>query len=127
MDREAEMAFRKRNDEGNGDEGKKASQTPAPEATGMNREMKRMMAKREGAADRLRRPPPQKKKRTSPGTFVKEVRGELSRVAWPTRKEVMTYTLVVLVTVIFFMLIIGGIDYVALKAVLFLIGSKGGN
>jgi preprotein translocase subunit SecE len=92
----------------------------------VNREMKRMMAKREGAADRLRRPTaPPRGKRTKPLAFVKEVRGELARVAWPTRPETITYTLVVIVTVAFFMIVIGAIDFVALKGVLLLIGRGG--
>lgn len=103
---------------------------PAPEAQpdsqGMNREMKRMMKKREGAADRLRKPPTvSKKQRTKPRAFIREVRGELGRVAWPTRQEVITYTSVVLVTVAFFMTIIYAIDYVALNGVLYLI-ERGG-
>jgi preprotein translocase subunit SecE len=96
----------------------------APSAP-MNREMKRMMAKREGAADRMRRPMPTKRTRTKPLAFLKEVRGELGRVAWPTRQETITYTLVVIITVAFFMIIIAGIDFVALKAVLFLIARGG--
>ncbi|HEX2054233.1 MAG TPA: preprotein translocase subunit SecE [Actinomycetota bacterium] len=94
--------------------------------SGVNREMKRMMARREGAADRLKRAPTVSgRKRTKPLTFMKEVRGELGRVAWPTRTEVVTYSMVVLVTVIFFMVVIAGIDYVALKGVLFLIDRGG--
>ena len=93
--------------------------------TGMNREMKRMMQKREGAADRLKRPTAPKAKRTKPLTFLKEVRGELGRVAWPTRQEVITYSLVVVVTVTFFMIVIYGIDFVALKGVLWLIDRGG--
>lgn len=94
--------------------------------TGMNREMKRMLKRREGAADRLKRSPTVAgRKRTKPVAFLKEVRGELGRVAWPTRPEVMTYSMVVLVTVIFFMIVIAGIDYVALKGVLFLIDRGG--
>jgi preprotein translocase subunit SecE len=97
----------------------------APPAS-MNREMKRMMKRREAAADRLRRPTVAPKgKRTRPLSFVKEVRGELARVAWPTRQEVITYTLVVIVTVAFFLIVIGAIDYVFLKGILFLIGQKG--
>lgn len=85
-----------------------------------------MMKRREGAADRLRRPPTvSRNKRTKPLVFLKEVKGELSRVAWPTRQEVITYSVVVLVTVAFFMIVIYGIDFVALKAVLFLI-QRGG-
>lgn len=94
--------------------------------TGVNREMKRAMKKREGAADRLKRAPAApSRKRTKPLTFLKEVRGELGRVAWPTRQEVITYSVVVLVTVMFFMIVIAGIDYVALKGVLFLIDRGG--
>ncbi|MEX2587968.1 MAG: preprotein translocase subunit SecE [Actinomycetota bacterium] len=101
------------------------AQTP-PDGQGMNREMKRMMKKREGAADRLRKPPTVSgKTRTKPRDFLKEVRGELARVAWPTRQEVITYTSVVLVTVAFFMTVIYAIDYVALNGVLFLI-ERGG-
>ncbi len=94
--------------------------------TGVNREMKRAMKKREAAADRLKRAPTApSRKRTKPLTFLKEVKGELARVAWPTRTEVITYSVVVLVTVIFFMVVIAGIDYVALKGVLFLIDRGG--
>ena len=93
---------------------------------GINREMKRSMKKREGAADRLKRAPTApSRKRTKPLTFLKEVKGELGRVAWPTRTEVVTYSVVVLVTVIFFMVVIAGIDYVALKGVLLLIDRGG--
>ncbi|HVE76559.1 MAG TPA: preprotein translocase subunit SecE [Actinomycetota bacterium] len=91
----------------------------------MNREFKRQMKKQESAADRLRRPPREKKKRTKPRVFVKEVRSELGKVAWPTRQEVFTYTVVVIVTVAFFMLIISGIDFVSLKGVVWLL-SRGG-
>ena len=87
-------------------------------------EVKRMMKKRERSADKLVRPPmtPDKRKRTKPRQFLREVRAELKRVAWPTRQEVVAYTLVVLVTVGFFMLIISGLDFVFLKAVVKLIG-----
>jgi preprotein translocase subunit SecE len=91
----------------------------------MNREIKRAMKKRERAADRLVRPTPQqaaaKRKRTSPREFIREVRGELARVAWPSRSEVVTYTIVVLVSVTFFMVVVGGMDYVFTKAVVKLI------
>jgi len=113
--------FRKRDDE-DPDEGQQQAGAPG----GVNREMKRAMEKRERSADRLRRPPPSaKKKRTKPRQFVKEVKGELTRVAWPTRSEVVTYSMVVVVTLAFFVIIISGIDFGALKGVLFLL-SKGG-
>jgi preprotein translocase subunit SecE len=83
------------------------------------------MEKRERAADRLVRPPLQKKKRTKPSEFVKEVRGELGRVAWPNRTEIITYTVVVLVSVAFFMTIIGGMDYGFSKIVVWLLSHGG--
>ena len=120
------MFGRNKDNEENNENVKKAPEPSAPgEGQGLNREMKRMMAKREGAADRLRRPPPQRKKRTKPMAFLREIRGELGRVAWPTRPEVLTYTVVVVVTVAFFMVLIAGIDYVALKGVLLLIEQGG--
>lgn len=112
--------FRKRGEEEEPSSGKGS----AAAGQGMNREMKRMMAKREGAADRLRRPV-QKKQRTKPLQFLKEVRGELARVAWPTRPEVMTYTVVVLISVAFFMIIIAGMDYVFARGVLWLLRRGG--
>ncbi len=51
------------------------------------------------------------KKRTPPRQFLREVRTELKKVAWPSRKEVATYTVVVLVSVIFVTLIVFGLDY----------------
>lgn len=105
-------------------ESAKARAVESAEA-GLNRETKRMIKKRENAADRLKRPDPRTRKRTRPAAFIREVRGELARVAWPTRPEVITYSTVVLITVIFFMLLIAGIDFVALKGILFLIGLGG--
>jgi preprotein translocase subunit SecE len=35
--------------------------------------------------------------RTPPAEYMREVRGELRKVAWPNRQEVVSYTIVVLV------------------------------
>ena len=53
-----------------------------------------------------------KRERTGPATFLREVRGELRRVAWPSRSEVASYSLVVLVVVTLFTLFVYGIDLV---------------
>lgn len=42
--------------------------------------------------------------------FLGEVREELKKVSWPTRKVVVTETIVVLVITIFFTLMITGLD-----------------
>lgn len=50
--------------------------------------------------------------RTSPTEFTREVRSELRKVAWPTRPEVINYSLVVLFTVIALTLFIGVLDWI---------------
>jgi preprotein translocase subunit SecE len=42
--------------------------------------------------------------------FVAEVRGELSRVTWPTRREVWATTIVVILVSTFFGLYLWGVD-----------------
>ena len=60
----------------------------------------------------------EKKKRTPPRQFLREVRTELKKVAWPTRGEVATYTVVVLVSVTFVTLFVFGLDYGFARGVL---------
>ncbi|MGH3665310.1 MAG: preprotein translocase subunit SecE, partial [Egibacteraceae bacterium] len=50
-------------------------------------------------ADRAAVPSAKKRERTSPGQFLREVRAELRKVAWPSRRELLSYSLVVLVSV----------------------------
>ena len=52
-----------------------------------------------------------KKQRTSPRQFLREVRSELRKVAWPSRKELISYSVVVLVSVSIITLYITGLDY----------------
>ena len=51
-----------------------------------------------------------RKKRTPPLQFLREVRSELRKVAWPSRKELLSYSLVVLVSVTIITLYITGLD-----------------
>ena len=46
------------------------------------------------------KPEREPKRRTGPVTFTKQVVGELRKVRWPTRRELVTYTIVVLVFVL---------------------------
>ena len=97
----------------------------------MNRQAKRLMAKQEKARARpkapaARRPLPaeaQKKKRVGARQFLKEVRVELKKVDWPSRKELTSYTLVVLFTVIIMAGFVAGFDLLFSKAVLKLFGN----
>ena len=50
--------------------------------------------------------------------FVRETRGELRKVAWPTRLEVRNYSIVVLVTLIILISLIFVLDYACSKSVL---------
>lgn len=44
------------------------------------------------------------------GKFLREVRAELRKVVWPNRKELTTYTLVVIVSVAIIAVFIGVVD-----------------
>ncbi len=43
-------------------------------------------------------------------TFLREVRVELGKVSWPSRRQLLTYTGVVLGLCLFFALFLGGLD-----------------
>lgn len=60
--------------------------------------------------------------RTSPGQFLKEVRSELRKVAWPNRKEVTSYTVVVLVVTFVLVVLVWGMDEVFRRAVINTLG-----
>ena len=67
--------------------------------------------------------PPQKegsRERVGARQYFSEVKGELKKVAWPTRKEVINSTLVVLIAVVAMTALIFGFDYLSGKFVLFL-------
>jgi preprotein translocase subunit SecE len=85
--------------------------------------MKRQGGETPAPAERRRpAPPPPHRERTSAKEFLHEVRGELKKVAWPTKAEVITSTVVVLMAVVFMTLLIFGLDYVFAKGVLNLFG-----
>ena len=56
--------------------------------------------------------------------FVREVIAELRKVIWPTRKELITYTGVVIVFVLIMAGIIALLDYVFGRGVLALFGTE---
>ena len=86
----------------------------------MNRQTKRMM-QRQGQLDEdgspalvTRQPPsrsaPPEGQRFSPVRFFREVRGELRKVAWASRKEIIKYSLVVLFALVFLITLIYVLD-----------------
>lgn len=58
------------------------------------------------------------------GRYFREVRSELRKVTWPSRQELVTYTIVVLVVVAVVSLFLGIVD-VAVSEVFTLIGALG--
>ena len=60
--------------------------------------------------------------RTSPAVFLREVRSELRKVIWPTRKELVTYTTVVIVFVCIVIAYVTVLDFAFSKAVLAIFG-----
>ena len=98
----------------------------------MNRQMKRMQERqerrakasvaerREAATTTARRsaaPTEGKKKRAGVRQFLKEVRQELRKVDWPSRRELVSYTVVVLVTVVVMTSLVFGLDFVFSKLI----------
>ena len=89
----------------------------------MNREDRRAAERDARRADKVEATTaPTKRERTSPATFLKEVRSELRKVNWPSRPEVVSYTLVVLVVTAVLTAIVWGMDWVVSNAVLNLFG-----
>lgn len=62
------------------------------------------------------------RERTSPKQFFREVRGELRKVVWPSRSEVLNYSLVVLVFLVVFTALVSLIDWGFARSVLWLYG-----
>ena len=56
--------------------------------------------------------------------FFREVVAELRKVIWPTRKELLTYTAVVVVFVAFMLAVVAGLDFGFAKVVLFVFGNQ---
>ena len=85
----------------------------------MNREQRRYL-QRQGQLDDEGNPvatkrenrPASPNERVSPRQYFSEVNTELRRVNWPTRNEVINYTIVVLVTLAVVTALIAGLDYV---------------
>jgi preprotein translocase subunit SecE len=100
------------------------SMNPEQLSREQRRHLKRMGAINEaGAPVRTPRTPPAarpKEERTTPRQFLREVRGELRKVAWPTREEVKKYSIIVLIAVVLFTTFVALLDYVFGLGVLWL-------
>jgi preprotein translocase subunit SecE len=82
----------------------------------LNREQKRTL-KRQGALNEQGQPTraqPQAKRvtkeRVGPVQYLREVRDEMRKVAWPKWPEVRRFSIIVLVTVVIITAYVGGLD-----------------
>ncbi|MEZ5174717.1 MAG: preprotein translocase subunit SecE [Acidimicrobiia bacterium] len=93
----------------------------------MNREMRRLQAKEEERAKKRRSEGPRQKKskqgeklsliqRTT--KYFREVRQELKKVAWPSREELTTYSVVVFGVTTILTLVVFGLDWGFNRAVI---------
>ena len=95
--------------------------------TDLNRQQKRM-AKRQGFVDeegtpvrdrrQARNQPRPGEERVGPAQVLREVRGELRKVSWPRREEVVNYSIVVLVVLVLLTTAIGLLDWGFSEAIL---------
>ena len=99
----------------------------------MNRQTKRMMERDQrrtgggpGGGGPRRAPVPERKKRVGMRQFFREVRQELRKVAWPSRRELVAYTMVVLVSVVLLTSFVFGLDFLISKGVLLVFGVQTG-
>jgi preprotein translocase subunit SecE len=97
----------------------------------MNRQAKRMMQRqkttgpdRVEAVRQRRAVTTERKKRTPPRKFAREVALELRKVNWPTRREMFAYTAVVLVAVVVLTALVFGLDLAFSKGVLNILSSS---
>ena len=58
-------------------------------------------------------------------TFLKEVREELSKVAWPSQEQTIRYTILVILVAVVVGLFLGGLDYILTAVTDFLIKTYG--
>lgn len=99
----------------------------------MNRAQKRMLAKQGQLSKDGSTAVPAERPRSRPGAAAKqaeekasfrrylgEIVTEMKRVSWPTRSEIINYSLVVLVTLVVLMSAIAGIDAGLSRAALYL-------
>ncbi len=94
----------------------------------MNREMRRLQAKEEERAKKKRADSPRQPKKSKKDQdlnlfqrlqkYIREVRQELKKVAWPDREELMTYTVVVFTMTTVLTILVFGMDWVFSKMVI---------
>lgn len=98
----------------------------------MNREQRRYL-QRQGQMDSEGNPiatkrdnRPAKTERVTPREYLSEMNAELRRVTWPTRQEVINYTIVVLITLALVTGLVALLDYVFAEGLIGILKSASG-
>ena len=83
----------------------------------LNREQKRQLRRmgaldEQGRATRTQRPQKRPQERVGVRQYLREVRDEMRKVAWPKQPEVTRYSIIVVITVVVYTALVGGFDYV---------------
>jgi preprotein translocase subunit SecE len=76
--------------------------------------------RREAPTRAAPRPP---EKRVKAGEYLRQVRAELRKVAWPTRKEVIHYSTIVFIALVILTALIFALDFAFGKGVIWLFES----
>ncbi|TSC86377.1 MAG: Protein translocase subunit SecE [Microgenomates group bacterium Gr01-1014_7] len=58
-------------------------------------------------------------------SFLKEVREELGKVAWPSREQTIRYTVLVVIVAVAVGLLLGGLDYILTLVTAFILEHYG--
>jgi len=87
------------------------------DTSSLNRQTRRF-AQKQGLLDDEGQPVREKREprgstepRTPPAQFFREVRKELKLVSWPSREEVINYSLVVFTLLVLFTALVAGLDF----------------
>jgi len=70
------------------------------------------------AAAAAGKPPPSRDPRVGPAEFIREVRAELRKVAWPTKAVTLHYSLIVFIALVLVTAMVFAIDWLFSNAVL---------
>ena len=79
--------------------------------------MAKQGADRPRSSDQRRQSMNPQTERTTPRSYLREVQGEMKRVAWPPRAEIMNSTVIVIIGVVVMTSLIFFFDYLANSAV----------
>lgn len=58
-------------------------------------------------------------------SFLKEVKAELEKVAWPTREQTTRYTILVIIVAVAVGVFLGGLDYILTSATAYILEHYG--